>query len=418
MSLDGNLRVFSLTEVFQMLGMQRKSGILTVEGDRDTISVGLLTGKVVSVESSSTPIENRLGSLLVKAGKLSEEALAAALEAQKRKQERLGHLLLAEEIVRPEDLREAFRLQVHRILFGAFAWTDGHFRFAPQTTIDHDPDVFAPMPTESILLEAARTFDELPSAEQKIPSKDLVFRRSAEAHDLRLESGSSEDESRTVSRREAETWKWIDGRRTVGEIRERAFLSDLDVLKGISDLLDRGMIEEGQQRETPAVAATPTPDRRGVSLLPSALWIPVLAVLAIALSYMPRNAANLFFRPIWENRPASDHLKAISLARLLAVGRAVRIYYGTTGRYPRTIGQLAADGIVDEGSLRDPYGRFFRYILRPEDGKFALYGRNAKGEIDLDLSHEGQLAPVAEAWPQSAPPAAPQDRPPAVRVIR
>jgi hypothetical protein len=419
-SLDGNLRVFSLTEVFQMLGMQRKSGVLTVEGDKDTISVGLLTGKVVSVESSSTPIENRLGSLLVKAGKLSEEALAAALEAQNRKQERLGRLLLSEGIVRPEDLREAFRLQVHRILFGAFAWTDGHFRFAPQTTIDHDPDVFAPMPTESILLEAARTLDELPSAEQKIPSKDLVFRRTAEAHDLRLESGSSEDGSGslTVSRREAETWKWIDGRRTVGEIRDCAFLSDLDVLKGISDLLDRGMIEEGQQRETPAVTTAPTPDRRRVSFLPSAFWIPVLAVLAIALSFMPRNAANLFFRPIWENRPASDHLKAISLARLLAVGRAVRIYYGTTGRYPRTVGQLAAEGIVDEDSLRDPYGRFFRYILRSEDGKFALYGRNAKGEIDLDLSHEGQLAPVAEAWPQSAPSEPPRDRPPAVRVVR
>jgi hypothetical protein len=417
-SLDGNLRVFSLTEVFQMLGMQRKSGVLTVEGDKDTISVGLLTGKVVSVESSSTPIENRLGSLLVKAGKLSEEALAGALEAQKRKQERLGHLLLAEGIVGPEDLREAFRLQVHRILFGAFAWTDGHFRFAPQTTIDHDPEVFAPMATESILLEAARTFDELPSAEQKIPSKDLVFRRTAESHDLHLEGGSSDDDGLTVSRREAETWKWIDGRRTVGEIRERAFLSDLDVLKGISDLLDRGMIEEGQQRETPEVTAAPASDRRGVSFVPAAFWIPVIAVLAIALSFMPRNAANLFFRPIWENRPASDQLKAISLARLIAVGRAVRVYYGTTGRYPRTIGQLAADGIVDEDSLRDPYGRFFRYILRSEDGKFALYGRNAKGEIDLDLSHEGQLAPEAESGAQSAPPPGPQDRPPAVRVVR
>jgi Domain of unknown function (DUF4388) len=417
-SLDGNLRVFSLTEVFQMLGMQRKSGVLTVEGDKDTISVGLLTGKIVSVESSSTPIENRLGSLLVKAGKLSEEALAGALEAQKRKQERLGHLLLAEGIVGPEDLREAFRLQVHRILFGAFGWTDGHFRFAPQTTIDHDPEVFAPMATESILLEAARTFDELPSAEQKIPSKDLVFRRTAESHDLHLEGGSSDDDGLTVSRREAETWKWIDGRRTVGEIRERAFLSDLDVLKGISDLLDRGMIEEGQRRETPEVTAAPARDRRGISFVPAAFWIPVIAVLAIALSFMPRNAANLFFRPIWENRPASDHLKAISLGRLIAVGRAVRVYYGTTGRYPRTIGQLAADGIVDEDSLRDPYGRFFRYILRSEDGKFALYGRNAKGEIDLDLSHEGQLAPEAESGAQSAPPPGPQDRPPAVKVVR
>ncbi|HEY6066850.1 MAG TPA: DUF4388 domain-containing protein [Thermoanaerobaculia bacterium] len=417
MSLDGNLRVFALTEVFQMLGMQRKSGVLTVEGPKDTISVGLLTGRVVSVESTSTPMENRLGSLLVKAGKLSEGALSAALEAQKRKQERLGRLLLSEGIVRPEDLREAFRLQVQRILFTAFGWTDGRFRFAPQATIDHDPDVFAPMPTESILLEAARTFDELPSAEQKIPSKDLVFRRRAESHDLRLVT-TSEDESGglAVSKREAETWKWIDGQRTVGEIRERAFLSDLDVLKGISDLLDRGLIEEGKVRETPSAMAPAA--RRRVPLAGAAIWLVVLAGLAIAVSFAHRNPANLLLRPISENPPVRDLAKANSLARLLAVGRGVRIYYGTTGRYPRTIGQLAAEGILDENSLRDPYGRFYRYILRPEDGKFALYGRNAKGEIDLDLSTEGQLAPVAEARPEAASPAPIPNRPPAVKVVR
>jgi uncharacterized protein DUF4388 len=418
MSLDGNLRVFSLTDVFQMLGMQRKSGVLTVEGPKDTISVGLLTGRVVSVESSSTPIENRLGTLLVKAGKLSEEALAGALDAQRRKQERLGRLLLAEGIVRPEDLREAFRLQVLRILFGAFGWTDGRFRFTPQATIDHDPEVFAPMETESVLLEAARTFDELPSAEQKIPSKDLVFRRTPEAQSLLLLAQSNEDEtgSIAVSKREAETWKWIDGQRTVGEIRERAFLSDLDVLKGISDLLDRGVIEEGEIRETPKAGARVR--RRHFSLVAAAVWVAVLAGLAIALSFAPRNPANLLMRPISENPPVRDLAKANSLARLLAVGRAVRVYYGTTGRYPRTIGQLAAEGILDERSLRDPYGRFYRYILRPEDGKFALYGRNAKGEIDLDLSHEGQLAPVTEARPGAASVPAAPNRPPAVKVIR
>ena len=68
MSLDGNLRVFSLTEILQMLGMQRKTGILTVEGPKDTITLGFSSGNVVSVESSSNPIDNRLGALLRQGG--------------------------------------------------------------------------------------------------------------------------------------------------------------------------------------------------------------------------------------------------------------------------------------------------------------------------------------------------------------
>jgi hypothetical protein len=119
-----------------------------------------------------------------------------------------------------------------------------------------------------------------------------------------------------------------------------------------------------------------------------------------------------------ENVPVRDLFKASSLARLLAVGRAVRVYYGSTGRYPRTLGDLVVSGVIDEDSLRDPYGRFYRYILRLEDGKFALYGRNASGQIDLDLAHEGQLAPVSEPRPLGPAPALAPERPPGVQVVK
>jgi hypothetical protein len=417
-SLDGNLRVFSLTEIIQMLGMQRKTGLLSVEGPKDTISLGFVAGRIVSVESSSNPIDNRLGTLLVKAGRLSAEDLSAALERQRKGSERLGKLLLREETVRPEDLREAFRIQVHGVLFNAFGWTEGRFRFAPQASVDHDPDIFPPLPAESILLEAARTFDELPAAEQKIPSNELVFRRVPGARALQLtNSASAEEGTMTVSKREAETWKWIDGRRSVGEIRQRAFLSDLDVLKSISDLLDRALIEEGYVPES-----TPAPVVRSrFPFAMAALWLALVALAGLSIALMPRNPANLLFRPVQESRPVARLLKAGSLARLSTLGRAVRVYHGSTGRYPRNLGDLVSAGVVAQTALRDPYGRPYRYILRPEDGKFAIYGRNVSGEIDLDLVHEGTLAPVSETRPSAgAAPTAPigRDRPPGVQIVK
>ena len=418
MSLDGNLRVFSVTEIFQMLGMQRKSGILTVEGPKDTVTIGFSDGRIVSADSLSHPIENRLGSLLVKAGLISEEALSGALEAQKRRHERLGRLLVSQELVRPEDLREALRIQVQRIVFGAFGWTDGRFQFSPQSEVEQDAELFAPLPTESILLEAARTFDELPAAEQRFPSSEAVFRRTPEAQALRLVTGPAPaaEGSLTVSKREAETWKWIDGRRSVSEVRERAFLSDLDALKGISDLLDRGLIEEGMVRETP-IALDKSP-RTGFPVAAVARWLPLIALAAVSVVLVPRNRANLLLRPVAENPPARDLFKATSIARLQTVGRAIRVYYGSTGRYPKTLMDLVVGQVLEENSLRDPYGRFYRYILRPEDGKFALYGRNAAGQIDLDLTHEGQLAPVSEVRPAGLAPKGSLEGSPGVEVVR
>ena len=52
MGLEGTLRVFSLTDIFQVLGLQRKSGTLTVEGEDDTVTVSFLGGQVVSADSS------------------------------------------------------------------------------------------------------------------------------------------------------------------------------------------------------------------------------------------------------------------------------------------------------------------------------------------------------------------------------
>jgi len=143
----------------------------------------------------------------------------------------------------------------------------------------------------------------------------------------------------------------------------------------------------------------------------------VAAIATFSVSLVPRNPANLFLRPVSENTPIRDLFRASSLARLLAVGRGVRVYYGTTGRYPRTLVDLVAAGILDERSLKDPYGRFYRYILRPEDGKFALYGYTSTGQIDLDLAHEGQLSPVSEPHPRGAAPIS-TEKPTGVQVVR
>jgi hypothetical protein len=129
------------------------------------------------------------------------------------------------------------------------------------------------------------------------------------------------------------------------------------------------------------------------------LWALVPVVLLLAAYLMPRNPWNALLKPPGETRELTDLLKAVSLDRLATIERGVRIYYDSSGRYPRSLEDLVVTGILEGEDLRDPYGRHYRYILRSEDGKFGLYGRNASGDIDLDLSFERTLAPVSEMHP-------------------
>jgi hypothetical protein len=398
MGLEGTLRVFSLTDIFQVLGLQRKSGTLTVEGEDDTVTISFLGGQVVSADSSGRRLENRVGTLLLRAGRINEEQLNRILEMQKESQQRLGFLLIRERLVTPEDLREALRLQIFRIIFAAFRWTDGRFRFSQEGPLDYDADHMSPVPTESILMEGAQMLDEWPILQKKIHSREIVFKRAPGVENLRLvvSAEDAHEGSLAVGKPEAETWRWIDGSRTVTDIIERAFLSDFDVLKGLADLLDRNLIVETDAGPV-AVPMPKTEVQATRRDLGGLLWIGAAAVVALGVSLVPHNPWNPLVRGLDETRVGAQLLKSASLYRLERLERAVRVFYDASGKYPRSLEDLMIPpGIAPEDSLRDPYGRSYRYILRSEDGKFGLYGRNGRGEIDLDLSFDRSLAPVAD----------------------
>ena len=146
------------------------------------------------------------------------------------------------------------------------------------------------------------------------------------------------------------------------------------------------------------------------------LWLLLAALTFLSIRWIPRNPANLFLRPVADQSLAADFFKAVSLNRAVSIERAVRIYYDSSGRYPKNLEDLVVAGILHEDALRDPYERFYRYILRAEDGKFGLYGHNAAGQIDLDLSLERSLAPVSELRPAPSRPV-PRDSRPGVLVV-
>ena len=416
MGLEGTLRVFSLNDIFQVLGLQRKSGVLTVEGEDDTVTISFLGGSVVAAESASRRLDNRIGHLLVRAGR-TEEQLADILQTQKETQQRLGFLLIRDRLVTPEDLREALRLQILRIVFAAFRWVDGRFRFTQEGPIDYDADHMSPVPTESILMEAAQMLDEWPLLEKKIRSKNLVFHRAPGVERLRLvvRKEEAQEGSLLVSKSEAEAWRWVDGTRSVADISERAFLSDFEVYKGLAELIGRNLIVEGRLAAVPAEGPLPlAPPRQGISKV-ALLWLVVLALAAAGAYLVPRNPWNLFARPRATRREVADFLKSVSLQRLASIERAVRVFYDSSGQYPKNLEDLVSAGILDEEALVDPYGRKYRYILRSDDGKFGLYGRNASGEIDLDLSFDRTLA---LRWRRSARPPRACVRPTAGRASR
>src|SRR5213595_1678614 len=239
MALEGTLKDFSLADIFQLIGLQRKTDVLTLRGKDDTVTVTFLDGKVVAADSLNRRLETRLGSVLMKSGMLTQDQLNRALDIQKETLQRLGYVLTHYGIISSDSLKQAIQLQILQIVYRLFRWKDGDYHFSQETTIEYDRDNVTPITAESILMEGARMIDEWPIIEKRVRSYDMVFRKKLtdqeivvvgadEADEIDFDADSTPMRRRKqiisdrirISREEKSIYDMVDGTMSVRDVLE------------------------------------------------------------------------------------------------------------------------------------------------------------------------------------------------------
>ena len=421
MALEGTLRDFSLADIFQLIGLQRKTGVLTLRGKDDTVTVTFLDGKVVGADSLNRRLENRLGTVLLKRSFISQDQLNRALEIQKETLQRLGFILTHYGIISQDSLREAIQLQIMQIVYRLFRWKDGDYHFSQETTIEYDRDHVTPISAESILMEGARMIDEWPIIEKRVRSYDMVFRKKltdqeivvvgAEDadeidfdHDVaaRRRKGASLTEKIRISQEEKSIYDLVDGTMTVGDIVEVSRLSEFDTNKALYELLTRDLIEEVRGQSAAAVLEMATPvDETEVAEtpvpLPLVLFLVVLALASLVTSFKnPLNSP----RPLTGGLSAiTEARKAVSLQRIEAIGQAIEKYNETHGVLPTQLADLVPH-YLSAKMLKDPWGTEYRYLQRPERYLVIGFTGDARPDTDLFLSRAIGAPPTAMTIPQ------------------
>ena len=411
MALEGTLSDFSLSDILQLISLQRKTGILRLRGPEDTVTLGFDQGRLISAESAARRMDTRLGTLLVKTRCLTPDLLQRALEIQGQTLQRLGYILLKNGFCTPDDLRAGLDIQIRKIAYTLFRWSDGDYVFDQQDSIDYDHEFVTPISVESLLMNGARMIDEWPIVEKVVRSPGLVYRRVPVTQPVvpsddedevddpadttldRTEAGASREPIK-ISRAEWSVYELVDGRRSVAEIVDRTFLSDFDGAKAFYDLVTRQLVEEA-----PAAAALPGADRASVEVPgpPAKRALGVAALLGAALALLllvsltleKRNPLNLVAFASGPS-PVSEGLgKSLSLLRLRRLAGAIDAYYLVAGRFPDGLDAVVATKLIPAADLRDPWGKSYRYVLQGDRGKYYLvgYGWDGRTDTDLFLSH-------------------------------
>jgi hypothetical protein len=261
MALEGSLRDFDLFSLFNMIKIQGKNGTLVLSQGQEFVKVFFEYGEIVGCDSNQVRMEDRLGTMLVRLGRLTGDELLAMVQIQRQTLKRMGTLLLESGKVMPSDLQDALFGQATAILHRTFRWVEGDYRFDSMLPPDLDREHFVPIPVDTVLMEAARIQDEWPEVERRLPSLDTPLSKSPRAQVLHLDidrdvsslldgRGQMQHGTSGLTHEQEMVLSYFAEAQSTKDVIQISRYEELDTCKAIADLIEAGLLE-------PIVGAAP-----------------------------------------------------------------------------------------------------------------------------------------------------------------
>jgi HD-like signal output (HDOD) protein len=232
MSIQGNFRSLSASDAFVLLHQLRKTGILTVvtrEHER-----GFLFAEGNLVYATSQHVSKRLGSYLIKLGFVTRRRLEDIFGSTFGRESQLGKRLVEKGIIDSEQLRQALTAQIIDIVEEVLGWEDGAFHF-DEAELPFHVETSELISTQSVLFDCSRKSDESALAKKLFIDERNLVRR---VRPMIQREGLSE-----VA---IELLDLIDGDRSVGEILMSSEHDFAEAARSLSELIERGIVEEKQ----------------------------------------------------------------------------------------------------------------------------------------------------------------------------
>ena len=255
MALEGPLKEFHIQDVFQLLDLGQKSGVLRVTSElRQTeASVAFDRGHVVAARLGKNP--QRFGARLVRMSKVSAKDLDRALAMQEKGDPRPARRYPGvHRSHRPPGIGPAAQSPDRGDHPRSAGLERGHFRFEEGAAFDglvESPVRIAP---EGLLMESARRMDEWSRIEAKVPHLRVVPK--LPTHD------SSASGRLDLAPFEWEVLAAVDGERDLHALADTLGKSEFDVARTVFTLAAAGVIvlddsRRGDNGRDPAISLAP-----------------------------------------------------------------------------------------------------------------------------------------------------------------
>ncbi len=327
MALEGRLSEFTLEEILQLIALQQKTGVLTVDASYPMV-LYFENGELVSYRDRRGTTPDPLKIYLRSYGFLESENWEHIEFIQQNSSLDLSEILVNEGHFGPEELLRIQHDVVQEHIFRGMLLRDGRYRFRSERDVLQGLKGRIRVKVEGLLMEAARRIDEIASLEERFFDESVRIRRT----DTPLDE-------RPLGERMLGLLEVVGAENTLGWIVSHGRMSYFDVLQTLDMLCEENLLrvlDRPAPKEEKEPAAKPADDRP--PLATAATWVVLLfALTALGISWWMGPSDGYAKRPTEAAERARVFRWDQQTARLNA---ALDLFHQAEGSYPSSLGKL------------------------------------------------------------------------------
>jgi tetratricopeptide (TPR) repeat protein len=236
--LKGNIKNISLVKILVQLNRNGKTGTLALSTPSFTKNIYLNMGDVIF--ASSNYADDRLGEMLLKAGKITVEQYDKSVEVLKSTGKRQGAILVELNYITPKELFWGLKYQVNEIIRSMFLLEDADYEFGEGEFPSHEV-IALKMSMGNLIYAGVNKIVNWTRIRNEMPDTGSVLKLSEDPLSLFQEIELSAEDKKILS--------LVDGKKTVKEIMDSSLLGSFEALKILYVLWSIGMIEETAEYE-------------------------------------------------------------------------------------------------------------------------------------------------------------------------
>jgi curved DNA-binding protein CbpA len=234
--LKGSIREVSLPKVLIYLNRNRKTGTLFVSTHAFTKKIYIDKGDAIF--ASSTYEDDRLGEMLIKAGKISIEQYEESVRLLKTTKKRQGAILVELGYMTPKDLFWGVKYQVKEIIYSLFPLDIAEYKFL-EGEISANEVITLKMSMGNLIYEGVRRVSNLNKMKNELPDMNSIPQLSTDPASLFQDIEFSARDKTMLS--------IIDGKKPIKDLLESSSAGSFEALKTLYTLWSTGTIEEKEK---------------------------------------------------------------------------------------------------------------------------------------------------------------------------